>query len=219
MYCPETDDGGFTAGSWLLPEIPPPSVPESEFPHLLRTSGHPTDAGTSRRASRVSVPGDGSPDATDTRQMIATQTDNTLSDITSAPWHEAHLVTDYDRERGYEPCEELAERSYADLIACLAKYGPDPASWPRKWRRGAWPGPPCNVRIRKIFWLAQRDGGLRCRYCSRGMRASTATIDHLTPTERGGTNDRSNLGLACLWCNSKKGLTEAEYLQALAEAA
>jgi hypothetical protein len=163
----------------------------------------------------MSVPAVPRYEASDTRIPSAV---HTLSVVATAPWHEADRVTDWERAHGYEPHEELIERVYADLLGYLAAYGPALEDWPRRLRRGAWAGTG-PTRVRQIFWLALRDG-LACRYCRRALLASTATIDHLTPVKRGGTNAPDNLGLACMPCNGDKGIrTEAEYRQALAVAA
>lgn len=61
--------------------------------------------------------------------------------------------------------------------------------------------------------LALRDGN-RCYYCGTGFDHSdpgytvtglARTIDHRVPRVAGGTNDPSNLVLACFWCNHVKG--------------
>lgn len=59
----------------------------------------------------------------------------------------------------------------------------------RTWDRGA-----CD----RVY---ERDGH-RCRYCGSTERLS---IDHVVPRCRGGRDDASNLVVACLTCNSKKG--------------
>lgn len=41
-----------------------------------------------------------------------------------------------------------------------------------------------------------------CEYCGSWI---AGTVDHVTPTVLGGTNDRDNLVSACLRCNSVKG--------------
>jgi 5-methylcytosine-specific restriction endonuclease McrA len=46
-----------------------------------------------------------------------------------------------------------------------------------------------------------RDGGV-CQYCSR--RPRKPTVDHMQPVSLGGTNDMSNLVVACRRCNSIK---------------
>lgn len=68
--------------------------------------------------------------------------------------------------------------------------------------------------------LAIRDG-LDCSLCGKRMDFSTphnnadpwkepgariATIDHVIPVSQGGTDDMSNLRLACLRCNQLEGI-------------
>lgn len=48
-----------------------------------------------------------------------------------------------------------------------------------------------------------------CGYCAEPVSyehygASFATLDHITPKARGGTDARSNLTVACLGCNRAK---------------
>lgn len=52
----------------------------------------------------------------------------------------------------------------------------------------------------------------RCRYCGRRLNQQSnntdpldATIDHIHPRSRGGTNKRRNLVACCLECNRRKG--------------
>ena len=53
----------------------------------------------------------------------------------------------------------------------------------------------------------------RCRYCGTPLEGE-GEVDHLTPISRGGSNDASNLTLACLRCNREKGSkTFDEYLE------
>lgn len=56
--------------------------------------------------------------------------------------------------------------------------------------------------------------GDRCQYCKiqvrrnwmeRNYYAHDATVDHVIPKSKGGTNDRSNLVVACRRCNNAKG--------------
>lgn len=59
-----------------------------------------------------------------------------------------------------------------------------------KWRRIA------RQRI-----LKQQDG--RCFYCYKPLKAGT--LEHIRPQCRGGTDNDSNLSVACQACNSAKG--------------
>jgi 5-methylcytosine-specific restriction endonuclease McrA len=52
-----------------------------------------------------------------------------------------------------------------------------------------------------------------CHYCYIQLEPDDATVDHLVPKSRGGTNDRSNLVLSCKRCNEEKSnLTDSEYV-------
>lgn len=43
-----------------------------------------------------------------------------------------------------------------------------------------------------------------CKYCGETVTESNATLDHIIPVSRGGTNTQDNLATACLLCNSLK---------------
>jgi 5-methylcytosine-specific restriction endonuclease McrA len=53
----------------------------------------------------------------------------------------------------------------------------------------------------------------QCYYCGRQMNGrpgdhrnpAGATLDHLTPLSRGGTDDETNLVASCWRCNQQKG--------------
>lgn len=45
----------------------------------------------------------------------------------------------------------------------------------------------------------------RCCWCGRQLKFKDATIEHNAPLSKGGTNDDSNLALACAGCNSTRG--------------
>jgi 5-methylcytosine-specific restriction endonuclease McrA len=50
----------------------------------------------------------------------------------------------------------------------------------------------------------------KCFYCGRrffipSSGVTFATIEHIRPRSRGGTNDLKNLALACVNCNNEKG--------------
>ncbi len=44
-----------------------------------------------------------------------------------------------------------------------------------------------------------------CQYCSCVLTKKTATMDHVTPLSRGGSNDIDNIVPACRSCNARKG--------------
>lgn len=62
----------------------------------------------------------------------------------------------------------------------------------------------------------------RCAYCQQHMRRKretgqewrTATLDHVLPVSRGGTNGKHNLVAACERCNRAKGSMTAEEFRA-----
>lgn len=62
--------------------------------------------------------------------------------------------------------------------------------------------------------IAERDGA-QCYLC--GQTAAVIHIDHVVPVQRGGTNDPSNLAVACSSCNLRKGSKSLDaYLKEIA---
>jgi len=57
-------------------------------------------------------------------------------------------------------------------------------------------------RVRE--WKLRIQGG-RCFYCGSGLKAEHATLDHVEPRSRGGTDRVSNLVASCRLCNRAKG--------------
>lgn len=70
-------------------------------------------------------------------------------------------------------------------------------------------------------YLARRDGGMRCHYCSIPLKRGylqnpeviadlrragfgLATVDHVVPLSKGGSNEPWNMVLACSDCNEAK---------------
>lgn len=51
--------------------------------------------------------------------------------------------------------------------------------------------------------IGDRQGWL-CAYCGVRVTKKRATIDHVKPLSRGGTNARRNMVLACQPCNTRK---------------
>jgi hypothetical protein len=60
-----------------------------------------------------------------------------------------------------------------------------------------------KVQMKKHF-LFLRDHG-RCIFCTRQLKESEVTKEHIIPTSKGGKNTWTNVGVACLDCNSEKG--------------
>ena len=50
-----------------------------------------------------------------------------------------------------------------------------------------------------------REESPRCIYCGCAARPDEMTVDHVKPKARGGSNDVSNLAVACRSCNQSKG--------------
>jgi len=60
---------------------------------------------------------------------------------------------------------------------------------------------------KKLALLDLQDG--KCYWCSQKIWID-ATIDHIVPQSRGGTDDPSNLALACVKCNNVKSNSTPE---------
>lgn len=52
--------------------------------------------------------------------------------------------------------------------------------------------------------LIDRDG-LTCYLCRRQLKVDRCVIEHVIPRARGGGDDPSNLAIACVMCNTRKG--------------
>lgn len=52
--------------------------------------------------------------------------------------------------------------------------------------------------------LRERDGNT-CYLCRKDMDGLRAVVEHIIPISRGGSNEPSNVALACTECNTKKG--------------
>jgi 5-methylcytosine-specific restriction endonuclease McrA len=67
-----------------------------------------------------------------------------------------------------------------------------------------------QLQAYKRLLIAEQDG--KCYICDKAITIGTMEVDHKTPVTRGGTDDRENLGGACLLCNrDKHNKTEEEY--------
>ena len=70
-------------------------------------------------------------------------------------------------------------------------------------------------RKREDLWHAE---GCKCHWCGRPTRLCTedvadqATIEHIIPQAKGGTNDPSNLTSACRLCNARRSYEQAQGL-------
>lgn len=98
----------------------------------------------------------------------------------------------------------LCSKCGADLLAILA----EPLCAPCRGNR-----PGYNIRISPVQRLAiySRDGWT-CQICTELVDPTAptnstwdATLDHIVPRTKGGTDDPANLRLAHRWCNSVRG--------------
>lgn len=55
------------------------------------------------------------------------------------------------------------------------------------------------------LWHPKHTGRRPCRYCGDMITRKEATVDHIIPLSKGGSNDKANLVICCLRCNKKKG--------------
>lgn len=93
----------------------------------------------------------------------------------------------------------------------------EPGSWELthsfRWFCGN--GRPSSHDINAIRAKLYSRDGRQCHYCGRHQRRGMH-VEHVIPVSRGGTNDMSNLVLACAECNSSKGAkTPGEWRQAI----
>lgn len=65
------------------------------------------------------------------------------------------------------------------------------------------------VSKRTRYEVLKRDNHT-CRYCGASAPDATLTVDHVTPTALGGTDDPSNLVAACRDCNFGKASTSPD---------
>ena len=71
-----------------------------------------------------------------------------------------------------------------------------------------------NLSIEYIFTMMDYS---ICPYCNKQISPLDFSIDHLTPKNRGGSNELNNLHLVCIKCNKVKGdLTDEEFKQLMA---
>lgn len=75
-----------------------------------------------------------------------------------------------------------------------------------------------SLRVRFHEGLRQSlydEFGGECYYCARKLRRTNFHVDHFKSLWLGGTNDRSNLVVACTGCNLRKGTLHGDEFLAL----
>lgn len=115
-----------------------------------------------------------------------------------------------NRERTLQLRRETNARYYAKnreaQIARSVQYGRDHPEWKAARdaaRRALRLGSP-NAERFSLDEIYERDGR-RCHLCSKSVKRSEATMDHLIPLSLGGPHTRANVALAHRSCNSSKG--------------
>ena len=96
-----------------------------------------------------------------------------------------------DEERALRARVTALESAISTLVAILKRQGHREAHYPRVTRAD-------RQRV------TRRDRST-CRYCGLRLHPSDVTIDHIQPRSRGGSNDPSNLVVACRDCQNAKG--------------
>lgn len=99
-------------------------------------------------------------------------------------------------------CGDRKDKKSRQCLACFEAARPAPpaavgARPARKKNRGA------KREKRTVVYLTKLQRG-RCAYC-RDRLAAGFHVDHIIPRAAGGSNERSNLQLACADCNIAKG--------------
>lgn len=113
----------------------------------------------------------------------------------------------------------------SDTMACVTcrrkiTRGPTFRGYPECWicakhrRReqrnaGVRPKPPWKAERKSIEWSFETRRRLfklkqHCHWCGIRLRLDTASVDHIIPISRGGTNLDDNLTLTCRPCNMAK---------------
>lgn len=53
----------------------------------------------------------------------------------------------------------------------------------------------------------QHDGTVPCFVCGKHVKEPHATLEHITPLSKGGTDDMDNLSISHNVCNNRRGAT------------
>jgi len=64
--------------------------------------------------------------------------------------------------------------------------------------------------IKAIKGLLADEYGLVCSYCGINLKDIRITLDHIKPVSQGGSDDITNLTLACWHCNQSKGVCSVD---------
>lgn len=58
------------------------------------------------------------------------------------------------------------------------------------------------------FSRLRKAKSIRCHYCGCPLCAETATREHIVPQSSGGSDDASNIVMACRRCNGSRGTSD-----------
>lgn len=87
----------------------------------------------------------------------------------------------------------------APTLKCVIRAARHGCEGSKRVKRRKGGGYYCRVKKRLI------SENPHCHICGKFLTVETATIDHLIPLAKGGSNGQDNLRLACEKCNSNKG--------------
>lgn len=100
-------------------------------------------------------------------------------------------------------CNEVAQKA----LRCFVER--------QTWSGGLVPAPPQQPTQRTkrtgaqhkmvVERLAERDGSMSCAYCGCHLTSDTATIEHVVPLAKAGSDSMDNMILACFECNQNMG--------------
>lgn len=77
-----------------------------------------------------------------------------------------------------------------------------------------WGGGPRPNCAKARYRIKQLEIDNSCFYCGTPLNRWTSTLDHLVPKSKGGTNNRKNLVVCCVPCNTKKAdLSVEEFME------
>lgn len=139
-----------------------------------------------------------------TKQRLAWRAKNPEADAAAQRrWYEKNRHTQNERSRAYHTHNQEREnaRSKAWRLANPIAYRATQQA-ARARRRNA-PGRYTAVDFERQFGLQ----GERCYWCGEGISlqgGDAATVDHLIPLAKGGTNAPNNIVCACKVCNRRK---------------
>ena len=68
---------------------------------------------------------------------------------------------------------------------------------------------------KELRWQVWSYSNQTCSYCSKGLTSKDFQVDHIRPVCKGGTDEITNLTIACATCNKRKGRKELSQIDML----